>query len=900
MCRGRDSLETGLERDESFDVLDAASEPSATRRTARKVTLRPYQVECINAVLDEIDKGQYSRLGISAPTGSGKTSIFTHLISLLPSLRHPTSGDLATRVLILVNSIQLANQTAHVLRRTWPEWNVEVEQGRLKATGLADVTVATFQTLARSDFARLDKFDPDFYKAVIVDEAHHAVAKSYLSILTRFDSEISNSLTAGASSSATGDPSDPPTNSKPLLEIDLSTPRASRIEPAPSPDSTDQSPDSATTSSADSSTAPLTQLAGDELPLVPSPVPDDDFPAQSLPTSPLAPIVTRLDSLGRPRVPLLAFTATWARSDGLALGKVFQKIVWHAEWLDMIEGNWLSQLQFTTVRVSPHTLDLANVDVSTATGEFNMVSLAKEVDREEVNEIAVQAWLDKASDRRSTLVFAINIAHILSLTNTFRKHGVDARFVYQDTKPAQREEIYEAFRRGEFRVLVNCGILTEGADFPSIDCILLLRPTRSQTLFLQMLGRGLRLSPETGKENCLVIDLVGNGTATGGVVCTPTLFGIDPDVEIDRQSTSELRELSQEQQGRLDVDEAANLESTRQDLASGTGLDDVARQFRASHVEYKEYETAFDYVSSTSSGGFDNGSVPPAIDRSARGTTGSERGSDRDGARVDLDEDRGARPSDRPVHIAQLSKLAWVGCGEDTWVLELIGKGHVKIVKTIDGYTASLYLKMPTSPFHFQGSSGAPPSPYMTPRLLALHRSLPHLLRSTDRYLSSKPEYFALGLSRTAPWRRKPASEGQKNYIYKKVGTTLADSEGRGETREIEGLWVGRPWGTTVAVDSLTKGQASDVISRTKHGAIGWWKKVKRQIEREARETEKGERKRVQKIERAREIEERRAEKLERKREKERRKEFELGEALNRERRDYEARRKAAAENELA
>ena len=53
-----------------------------------------------------------------------------------------------------------------------------------------------------------------------------------------------------------------------------------------------------------------------------------------------SPLLANLDDLGRMRVPLLAFTATWGRADGLALGKIFEKIVWHGEWLDMIRGNW--------------------------------------------------------------------------------------------------------------------------------------------------------------------------------------------------------------------------------------------------------------------------------------------------------------------------------------------------------------------------------------------------------------------------------------------------------------------------------------------------------------------------------------------------------------------------------
>lgn len=71
--------------------------------------------------------------------------------------------------------------------------------------------------------------------------------------------------------------------------------------------------------------------------------------------------------------------------------------------------------------------------------------------------------------------------------------------------------------------------MTEGADFPAIDCVLLGRPTKSQNLFLQMIGRGLRLFP--GKENCLILDLVDN--THHGLVCAPTLFGIDPDDVIE-------------------------------------------------------------------------------------------------------------------------------------------------------------------------------------------------------------------------------------------------------------------------------------------------------------------------------------------------------------------------------
>ena len=144
-------------------------------------------------------------------------------------------------------------------------------------------------------------------------------------------------------------------------------------------------------------------------------------------------------------------------------------------------------MRFTTLRVSPaQGFNLDKVEVSRDTGEFVLGSLIREVDREEVNDLAVRSWLEKASgesanylpaslivtahapasssraDSRSTLVFAISKSHILSITNTFRRYGVDAKYVYHDTKPAERQEIYEGFKNGTFKVLVNCGILTEG------------------------------------------------------------------------------------------------------------------------------------------------------------------------------------------------------------------------------------------------------------------------------------------------------------------------------------------------------------------------------------------------------------------------------------------------------
>ncbi len=177
--------------------------------------------------------------------------------------------------------------------------------------------------------------------------------------------------------------------------------------------------------------------------------------------------------------------------------------------------------------------------------DFATSSLAAVVNTDVVNRVILKAWIDRAHNRRrSTLVFAVNIEHVQDLTHTFRNAGVDARYLHGGTPMVERRQLLEDFRNGLYPVLVNCAILTEGADVPAIDCVLLARPTRSRNLFSQMIGRGLRLSPKTGKRDCLVLDIVGN--IEKGVVCTPTLFGLDADEIIEDETPEGLLERSHE------------------------------------------------------------------------------------------------------------------------------------------------------------------------------------------------------------------------------------------------------------------------------------------------------------------------------------------------------------------
>jgi ATP-dependent helicase IRC3 len=142
-----------------------------------KIQLREYQEECIQAVLSYLNAG-HKRLGISLATGSGKTVIFTHLID-----RVPATGN-ASQTLILAHRRELVEQAARHCALAYPDKHVDVEMGSNQASGAADITVASIQSITSGD--RLQKFDPSRYKLVLVDEAHHIVSQTYLDVLEHF------------------------------------------------------------------------------------------------------------------------------------------------------------------------------------------------------------------------------------------------------------------------------------------------------------------------------------------------------------------------------------------------------------------------------------------------------------------------------------------------------------------------------------------------------------------------------------------------------------------------------------------------------------------------------------------------------------------------------------------
>lgn len=144
--------------------------------------LRDYQQKAIDSFLDAF-KRNVKRPAFVLATGGGKTVVFSSLIPQIPK-SDPDRGD---KVLVLAHTEELIKQASTTIKRLNPKLKVEVDMRSSKPSPKADVIVGSVQTLVRA--SRLEQYDPDDFKAIILDECHHATANSWLKILKYFDAD---------------------------------------------------------------------------------------------------------------------------------------------------------------------------------------------------------------------------------------------------------------------------------------------------------------------------------------------------------------------------------------------------------------------------------------------------------------------------------------------------------------------------------------------------------------------------------------------------------------------------------------------------------------------------------------------------------------------------------------
>lgn len=217
---------------------------------------------------------------------------------------------------------------------------------------------------------------------------------------------------------------------------------------------------------------------------------------------------------------MAGFTATMSRQKGgkVGLGDVIQKVVYEKDILWAIKHGYLVMPHGLTVKVKG--LDALD-DVRTVAGDFHQAELAEVM--EAATSYVVDAIKLHASDRRP-IIFAASVDAAHHIAGALTDADFPAIAVTGDIGYNDRQPLYAAYRSGEARALVTVQVLTEGADFPMCDSVVLARPTRSKNLYSQMIGRSLRLFE--GKEDALVLDLAGSARSMKLVNLTQLIPGV--------------------------------------------------------------------------------------------------------------------------------------------------------------------------------------------------------------------------------------------------------------------------------------------------------------------------------------------------------------------------------------
>lgn len=225
---------------------------------------------------------------------------------------------------------------------------------------------------------------------------------------------------------------------------------------------------------------------------------------------------------------LVGFTATPKRGDSEGLDAVFDEIVYAKSLPEMVAAGYLTPLAGHRIETG---VNLSGVKIRM--GDFVTSQLAEVVNTAPRNELVVRAYKELLAGR-PTLVFCVDVAHAEELAGAFEEEKIVAAPVSGEMDRGDRADTLAAFSAGKIQVLTNCMVLTEGYDEPSISGIILARPTRSQLLYTQMIGRGTRLFP--GKKEVTIVDIV-DATKEHTLATLPTLFGLPSGFDLEGRTT---------------------------------------------------------------------------------------------------------------------------------------------------------------------------------------------------------------------------------------------------------------------------------------------------------------------------------------------------------------------------
>ena len=197
-----------------------------------------------------------------------------------------------------------------------------------------------------------------------------------------------------------------------------------------------------------------------------------------------------------PHVNFVGLSATpWANG----MDAIWSKMIVVSTLSELIDQEHLSPFKY----YAPAQPDLSKARVRM--GDYVESDLEKiMVDNTLIADI-VNTWKEKA-DGRPTFCFCVNRKHAQEVQAQFLRAGIPAGYVDAYTKVEEREDLVAQLKTGHLSVICNIGTMTTGVDAPFVSCIIMARPTKSEMLFIQIVGRGLRRDPESGKTDCLILD----------------------------------------------------------------------------------------------------------------------------------------------------------------------------------------------------------------------------------------------------------------------------------------------------------------------------------------------------------------------------------------------------------
>lgn len=201
---------------------------------------------------------------------------------------------------------------------------------------------------------------------------------------------------------------------------------------------------------------------------------------------------------------VVGLTATPERFGGQGLGDVFQELVLGPSAKELIEQGYLSPYKYYA---PPIKADLDGISITM--GDFDSAEIADRMDKPSVVGDAIEHY-KKLANGKKAIAYCVSILHSKNTADAFQKAGITAKHIDGTTPNHEREQAIEDFRQGKITVLCNVDLIGEGFDVPTMECVILLRPTQSLALYIQQSMRPMRIDKNNPEKVATILDHVGN------------------------------------------------------------------------------------------------------------------------------------------------------------------------------------------------------------------------------------------------------------------------------------------------------------------------------------------------------------------------------------------------------